>query len=90
MPNGMAPRIVCESDGTAAGTFVHIEASDRLGLLYDILQTIADAGFNIKQARIETEGRVAKDSLLVTDERGEKLDAVRVDLLRVSLAGALS
>src|SRR2546426_8585680 len=41
---------------------VRVEASDRLGLLYDILQSIADSGLNITQARIETQGDLAQCS----------------------------
>lgn len=42
-------------------TLVRVEAPDRLGLLYDILQTISDRGLNFTQARIETERRLARD-----------------------------
>jgi [protein-PII] uridylyltransferase len=42
----IAAQIRCENETSADSTLIHIEAADRLGLLYDILQAIADAGLN--------------------------------------------
>jgi UTP:GlnB (protein PII) uridylyltransferase len=90
-PSLMSPRIVCDSDTSHSSTIVQIEAADRLGLLYDILQAIVDAGLNIKQARIETEGQVARDIIHVTDEQGQKLlDRGRLELLCAKLEAALT
>jgi [protein-PII] uridylyltransferase len=84
------PQIVCDNETSPAGTLVHIEAADRLGLLYDILQTIADNGLNIKGARIETEGKRARDIIEVTDERGQKLvEPALLQSLRSKLEAAL-
>jgi UTP:GlnB (protein PII) uridylyltransferase len=59
-------------------------------LLYDILQAIADGGLNIKQARIETEDNVARDTIHVTNGSGEKvLEQGELDSLRARLTSAL-
>jgi [protein-PII] uridylyltransferase len=90
-PTLVAPRIACDNETSSNSTVVRIEAADRLGLLYDILQTIADAGLDIRQARIETEGHLARDTIHVADERGQKLlDQPRLELLRASLEAALT
>jgi [protein-PII] uridylyltransferase len=86
----IAPQISCDNDASPDSTLVHIEAADRLGLLYDILQAIADAGLNIKQARIETEGNLARDTIYVTDELGQKVIGKRErEALCVKLDAAL-
>jgi len=90
-PSLFAPRIICDNETSPDSTLVHIEAADRLGLLYDILQAIADAGLNIKQASIETEGNLARDTVHVTDERGQKLlDKGWLESLRARLEAALT
>jgi [protein-PII] uridylyltransferase len=86
-----APRILCDNAASPDNTLVHVEASDRLGLLYDIFQAIADEGLNIKHARIETADRLARDNIYVTDERGQKvLDVSRLKSLSARLHSALS
>jgi [protein-PII] uridylyltransferase len=90
-PSRFVPRITCDNDASAKSTIVHIEAADRLGLLYDILQAIADAGLNVKQACIETEANLARDTIHLTDEQGRKLlDPGRLESLRARLEEALT
>lgn len=89
-PSPFPPRIVFDNKSPATSTLVHVEASDRLGLLYDILQTLADGGLNITQARIETDNEVAHDIIHVTDVHGQKIvDPSRLGELRCRLEGAL-
>jgi [protein-PII] uridylyltransferase len=69
---------------------VLVETTDRLGLLYDLLQALADSGLNVSQARIHTEGGIARDTIHVTDGFGRKLlDGRRLELLRVQLESAI-
>jgi [protein-PII] uridylyltransferase len=68
-----APRIEFDNASSPSATLLHVQASDRLGLLYDLLQALADAGLNISQARIETDGAKARDVIQVTDAEGRKL-----------------
>jgi [protein-PII] uridylyltransferase len=72
-PNPVSPRINFDNQVSPDSTVIHIEAPDRLGLLYDILQAMADNGLNIKQARIETRGQLACDTIHVTDQTGQKI-----------------
>jgi [protein-PII] uridylyltransferase len=72
-PPRVRHRIRLDNDATADAMVVCVEASDRLGLLYDILLAITDSGLNITQARVETDGDVARDTFHVTDAQGRKL-----------------
>jgi [protein-PII] uridylyltransferase len=89
-PSAVVPRVTFDNDSSEESTGVQVVAADRLGLLYDILQALADAGLNIKEAHIETEKNLARDTIHVTDARGEKLDPNAFDLLRHKLQTALS
>ena len=90
-PTSVSPRIVYDNLTWPDCTLVHIEAADRLGLLYDILQTMADNGFNIKQARIATQDQLASDSIYITDQKGQKVvDENVLKLLCSKLRDALS
>jgi [protein-PII] uridylyltransferase len=91
LPSSVVPQISFHNEGSPSSTLVHIVAADRLGLLYDILQAMADAGLNVKQARIETEGDLARDTIHITDPRGEKLlNPTALETLRSRLLAALS
>src|SRR5437867_389257 len=53
-PAPFAHSISLDNDCSSGSTVLRVQAADRLGLLYDILQAIADNRLNITQARIET------------------------------------
>ena len=90
-PSPFAPRIRFDNEASAGATLIHIQASDRLGLLYDILQAIADSGLNVSQARIETDDDFARDIIHVTDEQGQKVsDPRRLEQVRLKLKAALT
>jgi len=90
-PSHFKPRIVFENDSLASATVLRVQASDRVGLLYDILQTIADSGLNITQARVETVANMAQDIFHLTDENGQKINEVlRMDELKRRLEAALT
>jgi [protein-PII] uridylyltransferase len=73
-PGRVAPKIGCDNVTSPNSTVIHVEATDRLGLLYDILQAISDQGLNIRQARVSTEKQMARDTFHVTDAQGNKLN----------------
>ena len=55
-------------------TTVDVEASDRRGLLHDLVSLFAAQDFVTKGARIVTERNTAIDSFLLSDTKGKKLD----------------
>jgi len=67
-----------------------VEAADRLGLLYDILQSVADHGLGISHASIQTDKDRAQDRIHVTGPQGQKVtDPDALDELRRSLEAAI-
>jgi [protein-PII] uridylyltransferase len=90
-PSLSPPRIMFDNRTSAVHTLVQVEATDRLGLLYDILQTLADSGLDITQAQIHTDGDVARDIIHVKDAHGKKvLDPRQLEALRRQLDSSLT
>ena len=90
-PAATTPRIAFDNRTSPIHTLVRVEASDRLGLLYDILQTLADSGLDITEAQIQTDGDLARDTIHVKDTHGEKvLDPRRLEALRLQLESSLT
>jgi [protein-PII] uridylyltransferase len=72
-------------------TIVEITGEDRLGILYEITQTLTDHGCNIFFSRISTLGNRIVDVFYVQDEWGEKLEAKqKVDNLKQTLLSRLT
>jgi len=87
----LAPSISFDNVSSPDNTLVQIEAPDRLGLLYDALQALADSGLNIKQARINTQNSLARDTIHVTNGTGQKVsEPTQLDSLRARLESALT
>ena len=89
-PSPIPPQVEFDNSSPAA-TVVRLVVADRLGLLYDILQAIAEAGLNVAQARIETQVDGARDVIHVTDAGGGRiLEPSRLQALRENLLAAVS
>ena len=72
-------------------TLLCVEAPDRLGLLYDLLHTLAGSELQIAQAIIETDGDIALDRFHLTDADGAKvMDPSRLRRLRKVLTEAVN
>jgi [protein-PII] uridylyltransferase len=70
-------------------TIVDVAADDRLGLLYDLVRTIADHGLEIYISKASTILDQAADTFYVRDETGKKLtDPERVARLQAALLAA--
>jgi [protein-PII] uridylyltransferase len=84
-------RISFDNELSETSTLVQVEAADRLGLLYDILHTLAEEGLDVAEAHIATEHTVARDVLHVTDAVGNKVLAPeRLKELGSKLSAALA
>ena len=89
-PPQFPPRVTFDNNSSPSSTIIHVEAADRLGLLYDILQTLADHHLAIKEASIETDNDLAHDTIHVVDAHGQKLnDTQELDGLRRGLEAAI-
>jgi len=85
------PQITFDNQSSPTTTLVRIDASDRLGLLCDILQTLADNDLDITEACIRTEKNFAHDIVHVRDAKQQKVvEAARLQTLRQKLEAALA
>jgi len=92
LPRGKVrtPRVSFDNRSSPDHTVLRVEASDRLGLLYDLLHALTEQGLAIKQALIDTPKRVARDEFHLTDGDGRKItDLSRLRKLRTILAEAI-
>ena len=67
------PARIFYDNSPARHTLIEITAPDRLGLLYEVLCTISEAGYEIVSARITTEIGAAMDSFSITGKEGAKI-----------------
>ena len=84
-PSVFPPRVYYDNS-PASHTRIEIMAPDRLGLLYDLLCTISESGYEIVSARITTEIGAAIDSFYITGFEGAKIpDNGSLDKLKRAL-----
>ena len=69
----MKPVVTFDNAESPDRTVVTVEASERLGLLHDMLEVLSANRLNITEALIETIGEVARDIFFVTDEHKQKV-----------------
>jgi len=70
-------------------SLVEIQTPDRLGLLYDLLRALGQAGVSIELSRITTEMDVAIDTFYVTTKEGRKVtDQAQMERLKEFLQRA--
>ena len=74
---------------SAAATVVDVRARDRVGLVYRISKTIADAGFMVQFATGTIYGDIALDTCYVVNEEGGKLTDEHAHKLAVLIDQAL-
>jgi [protein-PII] uridylyltransferase len=84
-------RVEFDNATPSASTLVQVQAPDRLGLLYDLLQTMADSSLNVTQAIIQTDSGTAHDTIYIRNADGQKIaDPEQLDELRRKLETALN
>jgi [protein-PII] uridylyltransferase len=92
VPHGSTPPPTIAFDNTTSPehTILRVETTDRLGLLSDILGSLADCGLNIDQALIDTEDDLVLDAFYIRDQHGAKIfDEARLALIRKLLTDAV-
>lgn len=80
-------------DNTASDrcTLIEVHATDRVGLLHDMLRVLSDGGLDIVSAVISTGRHLVLDVFYVVDERGRKLrDKKRQHAIREPLREAIA
>lgn len=87
---GSPCRVEFDNEGSDDYTVLRLEASDRLGLLYDALQGLMECEVNIAQAILSTEKDAARDVFYVTDLEGRKIkEAARLAAIEQALTRAI-
>jgi [protein-PII] uridylyltransferase len=71
--NRICPVVVFNNVDSPDHTLLTVEASERPGLLHDMLQVLTDQNLNISEALIDTMDDTAHDIFFVTDEHKEKV-----------------
>jgi [protein-PII] uridylyltransferase len=80
-----------DSQASDEALVVEAEGRDRPGLLYSLTSAIADLGLTIRSAHIATYGERAVDAFYLQDEKGRKIDDMRVHLaIRKKLLAVLT
>ena len=65
LPSPFPPSVDVYHELSLKRTIIEVQASDRIGLLYQISQLISKKGFDISFARIATERGVAMDTFYI-------------------------
>ena len=90
LPSATPPFLSFDNESSPDCTLLRLEAPDRLGLLADILQALADSGLNVAHADINTDEDQAHDVFHFTDVAGLKiLDPVQLRFIRRRLLSAM-
>ncbi len=75
-----------DNDSHADMTLIRIASDDTSGFLYELTNSLALLGVDIRQMEIRTDGSRVRDTLLATDDSGRKLfDPQRQQVLRAAV-----
>ena len=96
-PSGLPPRVTpavpteirVDNDESTEATIIDVFTRDRIGVLYAITQTLADAGLDISLSKVSTEGEKVADVFYVTRDGAKVTDSDDVAAIRSRLAAAL-
>lgn len=84
------PAVTFNNVDSADRTVITVEASERLGLLHDMLEVLNENHVNITEALIDTVDDVARDIFFVTDEHKAKItDPPRLRAIEEAMVKAL-
>jgi len=93
LPERVVPKVRTEIkvDNEVSNDFsvIDVYTQDRLGVLYTITRTLADLALDIHLSKVATEAHRVADVFYVRERGGGKLDADRVDEVRLALGEAL-
>jgi UTP:GlnB (protein PII) uridylyltransferase len=72
-------------------TVMTVEASDRLALLHDVLQALADCTLDVAQAFVDTSNQIARDIFHITDLNGNPIaHQSQIGLIRDRVLAAIA
>ncbi|MBX6371877.1 MAG: [protein-PII] uridylyltransferase [Acidothermus sp.] len=88
-PHRRAPASVVLPRASQDATVFEIRAHDRPGLLFTIARLLADAGLDVRAAKVDTLGAEVVDVFYVTDTEGRPLSAQTAEEMRRVLEAGL-
>ncbi len=71
----VTPRVLIDNNASTKHTLIEVTARDRLGLLYDLAQSLTDLGLSIVTARVATFGERAVDAFYLRNSFGLKIES---------------
>lgn len=87
----MQPLVTFNNTESPDRTIVTVEASERLGLLHDMLEALAASQVNITEALIDTIEETARDIFFITDDHKAKVtDPEKLRTIEQSIVKALA
>jgi [protein-PII] uridylyltransferase len=81
-----APRVLWVDDASEHSSVVEVRAHDAVGLLYRLTRALADAGLDVRSARVSTLGAEVVDAFYVAESDGSPVAATA---RRAEVEGAL-
>jgi [protein-PII] uridylyltransferase len=68
------PRVIWVHGASESATVVEVRAHDSIGLLYRLTRALADAGLDLRSARVSTLGAEVVDAFYVVEAGGARVD----------------
>jgi [protein-PII] uridylyltransferase len=91
LPSTFPPTVEVYHELSLKRIIVEIQAHDRIGLLYQLVKTISDHGFDITFARINTERSIALDTFYIEPQKSDApLDEAQLHHLRDTLRAVIT
>jgi [protein-PII] uridylyltransferase len=85
------PHVVVDNEASSTATILEIHAVDASGVLFRIADVIADAGLDIRHAKISTLGVEAIDTFYVVTSTGERVtDEAAIERITAALIAAVT
>jgi [protein-PII] uridylyltransferase len=85
------PHVVVDNEASSTATILEVHAVDAVGVLFRIADVLADAGLDIRHAKISTLGAEVIDTFYVVTGAGDRItDATAIEHVTAALMGAIT
>ncbi len=84
------PAVLIDTKASATSTLIEVRAPDRVGILYDVADVLAQAGLDIRVALVETLGNEVVDVFYVCQDGGPVTNPVTLTTLETALLTRIS
>jgi [protein-PII] uridylyltransferase len=84
------PAVLIDTQASATSTLIEVRAPDRVGILYDVADVLAQAGLDIRVALVETLGNEVVDVFYVCQNAGPITDPTMLATLEAVLLNRIA